>query len=76
MVWALAVTETISYGVLYYSFAVFLLPMQHSPGTICHQVPLAALAAIAPSPAGCAGRRPGQDTAARRGARRPMRSAS
>ncbi len=30
MVWALAVTETISYGVLYYSFAAFLLPMQHS----------------------------------------------
>ena len=32
MVWALAVTETISYGVLYYSFAAFLLPMQHSLG--------------------------------------------
>ncbi len=30
MVWALAVTETISYGVLYYSFAAFFLPMQHS----------------------------------------------
>jgi MFS family permease len=28
MVWALAVTETISYGVLYYSFAVFLVPMR------------------------------------------------
>jgi hypothetical protein len=25
MVWALAVTETISYGVLYYSFAAFFL---------------------------------------------------
>ena len=32
MVRALAVTETISYGVLYYSFAAFLLPMQHSLG--------------------------------------------
>jgi hypothetical protein len=32
IVWALAVTETISYGVLYYSFAAFLLPMQHSLG--------------------------------------------
>jgi len=32
MVWALALTETISYGVLYYSFAAFLLPMQHSLG--------------------------------------------
>ena len=32
MVWALAVTETI-YGVLYYSFAAFLLPMQHSLGS-------------------------------------------
>jgi MFS family permease len=32
MVWALAVTETISYGILYYSFAAFLLPMQQSLG--------------------------------------------
>jgi hypothetical protein len=32
MVWALAVTETISYGVLYYSFAAFLLLMQQSLG--------------------------------------------
>ena len=32
MVWALAVTETVSYGVLYYSFAAFLLPMQHGLG--------------------------------------------
>ena len=32
MVWALAVTETISYGVLYYSFAAFLLPMQQGLG--------------------------------------------
>jgi sugar phosphate permease len=32
MAWALAVTETISYGVLYYSFAAFLLPMRHGLG--------------------------------------------
>lgn len=32
MVWGLAVTETISYGVPYYSFAAFLLPMRHSLG--------------------------------------------
>ena len=32
MAWALAVTETISDGVLYYSFAAFLLPMQHDLG--------------------------------------------
>ncbi len=32
MVWALGVTETISYGVLFYSFSAFLLPMQHSLG--------------------------------------------
>ena len=32
MVWALAVTETISYGVLCYSFAAFLLPMRQSLG--------------------------------------------
>jgi MFS family permease len=28
MVWALSVTETVAYGVLYYSFAVFLVPMR------------------------------------------------
>ena len=32
MVRALAITETVSYGVLYYSFAAFLLTMQHSLG--------------------------------------------
>ena len=32
MVWALAVTETVSYGVLYYSFAVFLVPMREELG--------------------------------------------
>jgi MFS family permease len=30
MVWALAVTETVAYGVLYYSFAVFLVPMREA----------------------------------------------
>ena len=30
MVWALSVTETVSYGVLYYSFAVFLVPMREA----------------------------------------------
>jgi hypothetical protein len=28
IVWTLAVTETISWGILYYAFAVFLVPMQ------------------------------------------------
>ena len=47
------------------------------PGTICHRVPLAALAAIAPSPARLRGQgNRGQEMAARRGARRPTRSAS
>lgn len=32
MVWALAVTETISHGILYYSFAAFLGPMQRALG--------------------------------------------
>jgi hypothetical protein len=32
MVWVLAVTETVSYGVLFYSFAVFLVPVQRSLG--------------------------------------------
>ena len=30
MVWALAATETVSYGVLYYAFAAFLPAMQRS----------------------------------------------
>lgn len=28
----LAITETVSWGILYYAFAVFLLPMQHELG--------------------------------------------
>jgi MFS family permease len=38
MVWALAVTETISYGVLYYSFAVFLVPMRDELGASTAQL--------------------------------------
>lgn len=30
MVWALSVTETVAYGVLFYSFAVFLVPMREA----------------------------------------------
>ena len=32
IVWTLAVTETISWGILYYAFAVFLVPMQTELG--------------------------------------------
>jgi hypothetical protein len=32
IVGALAITETVSYGVLYYSFGVFLVPMQDDLG--------------------------------------------
>ena len=32
IVGALSVTETVSWGILYYAFAVFLLPMQHDLG--------------------------------------------
>jgi MFS family permease len=32
IVGALSVTETVSWGILYYAFAVFLLPMQHELG--------------------------------------------
>jgi MFS family permease len=38
MVWALAVTETVSYGVLYYSFAVFLVPMREELGASTAQL--------------------------------------
>jgi hypothetical protein len=31
IVWTLAVTETISWGILYYSFAVFLVPIATPP---------------------------------------------
>jgi hypothetical protein len=32
IVWTLAVTETVSWGILYYAFAVFLVPMQRDLG--------------------------------------------
>jgi MFS family permease len=38
MIWALAVTETVSYGVLYYSFAVFLVPMSADLGASSAQL--------------------------------------
>ncbi|CCG04449.1 MFS transporter [Blastococcus saxobsidens] len=47
MVWALSVTETISYGVLYYSFAVFLVPMREELGTSTAQLSGALTLALA-----------------------------
>jgi MFS family permease len=38
MVWALAATETVAYGVLYYSFAVFLVPMREELGASTAQL--------------------------------------
>ena len=38
MVWALAVTEAVAYGVLFYSFAVFLVPMQRDLGASTAQL--------------------------------------
>lgn len=38
MVWALAGTTTVSYGVLYYSFAVFLVPMREELGASTAQL--------------------------------------
>lgn len=38
MVWALSVTETVSYGVLYYAFAVFLVPMREEFGASTAQL--------------------------------------
>jgi hypothetical protein len=38
MVWALALTETVAYGVLFYSFAVFLVPMQRDLGASTAQL--------------------------------------
>ena len=32
IIWTLAVTETVSWGILYYAFAVFLVPMQTELG--------------------------------------------
>jgi MFS family permease len=47
MVWALAVTETVSYGVLYYSFAVFLVPMRDELGASTAQLSGALTLALA-----------------------------
>ncbi len=49
MVWALAVTETVAYGVLYYSFAVFLVPMQRDLGASTAQLSGALTLAMAVS---------------------------
>ena len=38
MVWALSVTETVAYGVLFYSFAVFLVPRQRDLGASTAQL--------------------------------------
>jgi MFS family permease len=38
IVWTLAVTETISWGILYYAFAVFLVPMQIELGWSTPQI--------------------------------------
>ncbi|MGI8609283.1 MAG: MFS transporter [Candidatus Dormibacteria bacterium] len=41
MVWTLAVTETVSWGILYYAFAIFLVPMQSSLGANRGQISVA-----------------------------------
>jgi predicted MFS family arabinose efflux permease len=38
IVWTLAVTETVSWGILYYAFAVFLVPMQTELGWSTPQI--------------------------------------
>jgi len=47
MVWALSVTEVISYGVLYYGFAVFLVPVRTDLGASTAQVSLALTLSLA-----------------------------
>lgn len=49
MVWTLAVTETVSYGVLYYAFAVFLVPMRQEFGATTAQLSGALTLALAVS---------------------------
>jgi MFS family permease len=49
MVWTLAVTETVSYGVLYYAFAVFLVPMREELGATTAQLSGALTLALAVS---------------------------
>jgi MFS family permease len=54
IVWTLAVTETVSWGILFYAFAVFLVPMQRELGWSTPQITgaysLALLVAMAASP--------------------------
>ena len=38
IVWALAITETVSYGVIYYAFTVFITPMQEQMGWTLSQI--------------------------------------
>lgn len=38
IVWALAITETLSYGVIYYAFTVFITPMQAQMGWTLSQI--------------------------------------
>jgi MFS family permease len=55
MVWALAVTETVAYGVLFYSFAVFLVPMQRDLGASTAQLSGALTVAMAVTGAAAVG---------------------
>ena len=55
MVWALAVTETVAYGVLFYSFAVFLVPMQRDLGASTVQLSGALTVAMAVTGAAAVG---------------------
>lgn len=47
MVWALSVTETVAYGVLFYAFAVFIVPMREELGATTGQLSAALTLAIA-----------------------------
>lgn len=47
MVWALAVTSTVSYGTLFYCFAVMVVPMRDELGASTGQISLALTVAIA-----------------------------
>ncbi|MGR6965378.1 MFS transporter [Geodermatophilus sp. URMC 61] len=55
MVWALAVTETVAYGVLFYSFAVFLVPIQRDLGASTAQLSGALTLAMAVTGAAAVG---------------------
>ena len=47
MVWALAVTSTVSYGTLFYCFAVMVVPMRDELGAGTGQISVALTIAIA-----------------------------